>query len=257
MLLLIYSLIAVLVSGVIFYFLWLDRDDPGVKSETNQHEDKAEPDLNKLNYELEAGEELTQFDSDPEFDNNLLVSNYWKHGINHQTENLISIPHDAYINIPALSEELLDDLRDNVCDNKLALLTQSPTSIHAYWDASCLELEEGQPTLRVYDLTAGEVDNYFDIEISPTTDNWYIEVPHANHEYYAEIGLLTENQLFITLAKSNPVLTPTDQPEFEYGDLWMKVVDQEKEYVPYQPDASLESEHEISNTSSSTLFKKN
>ncbi|WP_408955747.1 DUF4912 domain-containing protein [Natroniella sp. ANB-PHB2] len=257
MLLLIYSLIAILISGVIFYFLWLKRDDPEVKSELNQQQNDSKPDLNKLNYDLEAGEELTDFDAD--FQPNFLISHYWRKGIGKQAEDFTRLPSDAYLNIPPIAQEILDGIREDICNNKLVILTQSPESIHAYWDVSGLDSEEGQPTLRVYDLTAGLegiTDNYFDVEISPTTDNWYIEVPNKDHEYYAEIGLLTDNHLFISLAKSNSILTPTDQPEFEYGELWMKVVGQQKEYVHYQANASLESNHEISNTSSTALIKE-
>ncbi|MCK8828051.1 DUF4912 domain-containing protein [Natroniella acetigena] len=256
MLLLIYSLIAIVISGVIFYFLWLERDDPEEKPELNQQRTDSQTDLNRLNYDLETGEELTNLDADFEFDN--LISHYWRKGIDQQAEDFIRLPSDAYINIPPLAQETLDDLREDICNNRLVILTQSPESIHAYWNVSGLDSGEGRPTLRIYDLTVGlegVVDNYFDIEISPTTDNWYIEVPNKNHKYYAEIGLLTDGHLFISLARSNSILIPTDQPEFEYGELWMEVVDHQKEYVAYQPNASLESNHEISNTSSSTLVK--
>lgn len=108
-------------------------------------------------------------------------------------------------------------------EDRLTLLVRDPWWIYAYWEITPQTWQEARAkvssfpskeVLRVYDVTdifefRGEnARGFFDIELSPFADNWYINVGNPDRSYCAELGLRTEDGRFYPLLRSNTVRTP-------------------------------------------------
>jgi len=108
---------------------------------------------------------------------------------------------------------------------KIVLLPRDPFWAFAYWElteTTKSELEErygkdvydkSKYLLRVYDVTDIVFDGknahkYFDIEINPNVDNWYINVSEPNRNWCVDLGLLLPDGRFITIVRSNTVSMP-------------------------------------------------
>jgi len=121
------------------------------------------------------------------------------------------------------------DLPKGYGETKLILLPRDPYWMFAYWEISPQDWlrvkseygedihERSRLILRVYDVTSikerfdGEnADRYFDIYITEVADNWYINVDLPNRSYCVDIGLLTDDNRFIMLARSNIVHMPKE-----------------------------------------------
>lgn len=105
----------------------------------------------------------------------------------------------------------------------VVLLPRDPYWAFSYWDISPdrkskLKGQWGADafsrlTLRVYDVTDVKFDGTnahmdFDIRVSESADNWYINVPEANRNWCADLGLLLPSGRFILIARSNVVKMP-------------------------------------------------
>lgn len=119
--------------------------------------------------------------------------------------------------------------------DQITLMVKDPHWVYTYWELTgqklaALRKERGQKfieqarrMLRVYDLTSGgdpgrAVGRFWDILVGDHDDHWYIEVGVPDHRYVVEIGAVTPAGEFITLARSNEVITPRDWPVgAEYG----------------------------------------
>ena len=98
------------------------------------------------------------------------------------------------------------------------LLVQSPKRMYAYWDISddtrksfskrFFNYENSTPVLRVINLTK----NYFyEIEIDPFANNYYIDVEDGNCDYEVELGRKSNNS-FADIYVSNKVTVPSHAP---------------------------------------------
>lgn len=122
-------------------------------------------------------------------------------------------------------------------DNRIILLTRDPYWLHTYWEITPQRKEltyqelgdiyhKCRLILRVYDVTdiiftGYNAHHYFDIDISDEISNWYINVGKAGRSYCVDIGLLTPDNRFILLARSNVVKTPLDRPSDIIDEEWM------------------------------------
>lgn len=105
--------------------------------------------------------------------------------------------------------------------DRLILLVRDPQWLYIYWDLSEETRKKAQsnlvnPVLRVYDVSEIIFDGnnahcYWDIFIHTFTDNWYIPVPNSGRSYLVELGYYGENNCFISLLRSNSILTPPDK----------------------------------------------
>jgi hypothetical protein len=121
------------------------------------------------------------------------------------------------------------DLPKGYGETKLVLLPRDPYWMFAYWEISPQDWlkikseygedihEKSRLILRVYDVTSVKekfdgknADRYFDIYITEVADNWYINVDLPNRSYCVDIGLLTNDNRFIMLARSNIVHMPRE-----------------------------------------------
>lgn len=109
-------------------------------------------------------------------------------------------------------------------EDRLTLLVRDPWWIFAYWEITPQSIEKirSQLTanfilkqvLRVYDITGvpeftgDNANSFFDIELTPAADNWYIHVGNPNRSYCAEIGLKDPVGNFYRIVRSNTVTTP-------------------------------------------------
>lgn len=123
-------------------------------------------------------------------------------------------------------------------DNKIVLLVRDPYWIYSYWEMSLSRIAEikreigpdvfssSREFLRVYN-----VDNWdaFDIEVTGSAKNWYINVPQCNASYCADIGFKTPDGRFIAAARSNTVTTPLDRMSDVIDEQWM-IPDWDKMY---------------------------
>ncbi|MBI5555244.1 MAG: DUF4912 domain-containing protein [Elusimicrobia bacterium] len=125
-------------------------------------------------------------------------------------------------------------------DTLIVLLPRDPQWIFAYWEISAKTraeiikkyganiFQKAKPAIRVYDVTNVNFDGRnanrsFDIFITPESKNWYIYVGMPKRSYCADLGLLVDDGIFITLARSNVVATPAGSVSDIYDEQWMLV----------------------------------
>ncbi|HDT15609.1 MAG TPA: DUF4912 domain-containing protein [Firmicutes bacterium] len=122
------------------------------------------------------------------------------------------------------------ELPERYCDNKIVFMARDPYWCYAYWDLSKDFLAEKSKNmdpqrgeyrlcLRVYETDAeGKPGARFsDITVSDESGNWYVNIWEAAKTYVAEIGYKSADGHFITLARSNTVVTPADKTD-DYDD---------------------------------------
>ncbi|MCX5656757.1 MAG: DUF4912 domain-containing protein [Candidatus Omnitrophica bacterium] len=110
-------------------------------------------------------------------------------------------------------------------DNHIVLMVRDPWWLYSYWEINSKKLDEirkkigseifnhSKTVLRVYDVTdiifnGNNAHSYFDITLHSDADNWYVDVGKPNRSWCVDIGLLTPDNKFFMLARSNVVKTP-------------------------------------------------
>ncbi len=240
----------ILFIGFTIYSLWYTKSS-GFNSK--KKENSQLPETN-----FETSEELTpkkKKEDREEINYQSFISNLWKRRGN--SEEYSRIPANNYHidtnSLPKLTDLKPQELLDH---NRLTLLTKDPYWIYAYWNIKNFTTKNSIPLLKVYDITytsPEDTTSLLNIHLTPTANNWYFKVPKANRRYYAQIGLLTNNNIFIPLINSNPVITPPNKPHKMLGSQWMKVTEENKEYVDYKPNTSLPFPQKRSKVTSSFL----
>lgn len=99
-------------------------------------------------------------------------------------------------------------------EDSIALMTVDPNKLFTYWEVreDTLAMHEGNLNIRVYDITGVEFDgtnanSYFDTTVSERIGSRYIDVS-PEKEFITDIGIINIEGIFITIARSNTVLTP-------------------------------------------------
>ena len=105
--------------------------------------------------------------------------------------------------------------------DRIILLVRDPRWLYTYWDLSEETQKKAQASLanlalRVYDVSDIIFDGNnahccWDIFIHTFTDNWYIPIPNNGRSYLVELGYYEQNNCFVSLLRSNPILTPPDK----------------------------------------------
>jgi len=110
-------------------------------------------------------------------------------------------------------------------DTKIIILPRDPLWMYAYWEVASQayaelkkkigeeKLSAGRWMLRVYDITGVAFDGtnsnrFFDIAIGPDVDNWYINVGELNRVWCVDVGVVTADGQFISVARSNVLGLP-------------------------------------------------
>lgn len=117
-----------------------------------------------------------------------------------------------------------EELPSGYGENRIVIMARDPNWSFAYWEITPETLEEvkaraGQEanlTLRVYDVTGIDFDgknalSSFDIGIYERIGSWYIELGRPDRSFCVDLGLLTPEGSFVTIARSNIIKTPRDR----------------------------------------------
>ncbi len=124
-------------------------------------------------------------------------------------------------------------------DDRIVAMVRDPYWMFAYWEITpetfgrarqeLREKADGSKTvLRVYDITSvlftGEnANSHFDIEVTGGANNWYINTGRPNRSYCVDIGLLSPEGSFYTLARSNAAHMPRAGMSEEVDECWMSL----------------------------------
>jgi hypothetical protein len=124
-------------------------------------------------------------------------------------------------------------------EEKVALMVRDPHTAYVYWEVTPSRIQRekawfamnGKLALRVYDVTGVQFDGrnaigYFDQEVKDLIGNWYFDLGRPSHSFIADIGLLSPEGRFLTVARSNYVMMPRDGVSDVVDEEWM-LVDEE------------------------------
>ncbi len=132
-----------------------------------------------------------------------------------------------------------EELPANYNKTSLTLVARDPYWIYAHWEITPSsidkikqnighEFEGSVYTLRMYDITLKNFDgnnanHWFDTDLPPFVDNWYINLLSDNVTYCGAIGIRTRNGRFHVLARSNFVMTPSANSSWRRDMIWMDI----------------------------------
>ena len=132
-----------------------------------------------------------------------------------------------------------EDLPYGYGEEKIALMVRDPYLVHAYWEVTPARIEREKAwfgwnsklAVRIYDVTGIQFDGrnalgYFDQEVFERLGSWYFDVGRPSHSFLADVGLLSPEGRFLTLARSNPISMPRDSVSDVLDEEWM-LVDEE------------------------------
>lgn len=118
-------------------------------------------------------------------------------------------------------------------EDRLVLLPRDPHWFFAYWEVSPSRKREaerkgGKPwemlplALRVhrYHRESLHREGYFEIEINPEADNWYIKAGVPDKKYQVELGYYSPAGGFTVLLTSNMVTAPRDRMSDVFDENW-------------------------------------
>lgn len=133
----------------------------------------------------------------------------------------------------------------NYGNDRLVLMVKDPNWLYAYWEISPAKKEDfckqygslawlsAPLLLRVFDITGIDFNgenacSYLDIQIMEETGNWYINIGQPNRNFILDLGKRLPDGRFITLLRSNMVMTPrscmSDQMDDEEW-MWIEGID--------------------------------
>jgi hypothetical protein len=146
-------------------------------------------------------------------------------------------PVREHVTVPISSNKdscRAEELPGNYGDNQIYLLVRDPYWIYAYWEIqkdhqerNLLKLggswDSVVSILRAYDVTGSErTPPFYDITLQNMAKSWYLNT-QPNHSYYVEIGLRHRDGRFISLARSNQVMTPRSGMSDVIDEQWMSM----------------------------------
>ncbi|MBC8474093.1 MAG: DUF4912 domain-containing protein, partial [Candidatus Omnitrophica bacterium] len=122
------------------------------------------------------------------------------------------------------------DLLSHYGTTHLTLMVKDPFWIYTYWELANQKEDMGNAkiVLRMHDVTlidfnGSNSNHYFDIEVGPHSNNWYINLLKDGVSYIGEIGLRMSDGGFFVLARSNCVQTPRMNYSPRSEQIWMEV----------------------------------
>lgn len=130
-----------------------------------------------------------------------------------------------------------EELPSGYQKNRIVLQVRDPWWIHAYWELATDTIERlkqelgnafftAKRVLRVYDVShiifdGTNAHRFFDIEVAPEANNWYIDAAGPGRSWCVDLGLLLSDSSFITVVRSNTIHTPLDGPSWITDEEWM------------------------------------
>ncbi len=146
------------------------------------------------------------------------------------------VSESKYYTGPALQETVAEhgELPQTYGQDRIVLLTRDPFVVHAYWEATPARLEREKAwfgwssklAVRIYDITGIQFNGrnaigHFDQEVTERTGTWYFDLGRPSHSFCADLGLLSPEGRFLTLARSNYVTMARDGVSDVVDDEWM------------------------------------
>lgn len=138
---------------------------------------------------------------------------------------------------PMRTYQIPQDLPWGYNRDKIVLQSRDPWWIHAYWEVTGSAFDRlrerlgeayysAKMVLRVYDVSQIIFDGknahrFFDIEIGPDANNWYVDTQGPGRSWCVDMGLRLPNGEFITIVRSNTVHTPLEGPSWITDEEWM------------------------------------
>ena len=140
---------------------------------------------------------------------------------------------------PAPTNRPYEELPLGYGEEKIALMARDPYVAYAYWEATPSRIDREKAwfgwnsrlCVRIYDVTGVQFDGrnalgYYDQEVSERIGNWYFDLGRPTHAFCADLGLLSPDGKFLTLARSNYITMPRDGASDVVDENWM-IVDEE------------------------------
>lgn len=146
----------------------------------------------------------------------------------YSTSKKYEVEKDDYILEPEYPEET-KDLPQEYDTTKVVLLIKDPWWAYVYWELDNetrekMGIVKGQHNkrlkLRVYDVTDGGRNEYFDVYVHDYTNSWYVNLPRPNRKYVAEL-LVEEAEFTEPVAESNPTFVPRSSISEDQDIEWM------------------------------------
>lgn len=123
-------------------------------------------------------------------------------------------------------------------EDRIVLMVRDPYWAFAYWEVSPGRLEREKAwfgwnsklAVRIYDITGVQFNGtnaggYYDQEVFDRVGDWYFDLGRPSHSFCADIGLLSPEGKFLTLARSNYITMPRDSVSDVVDEVWMLVED--------------------------------
>ncbi len=141
------------------------------------------------------------------------------------------------LHVPAEPSVPQRDLPSEYGDTKIVLLVRDPEWVFAYWEINDeARARYGIPraghgkrlVLRVYNVTgrnwpSENAQYFFDIDVGPYANNWYIRLPETDATWVGELGVFDDNGEYVPIVASNVVHTPRDSMSQETDEQWMVI----------------------------------
>jgi len=134
--------------------------------------------------------------------------------------------------------DLPRDIPDTYGDTRMVLLVRDPEWVYSYWEISDTTREElnlSQDNSRRFVIRFFKITDrnwpsegahyFFDVDVSPYAVNWYVKLPEVNQKWVAELGFFDEKENYISICRSNPILTPRNSISEKVDSQWMTVAE--------------------------------
>lgn len=116
-------------------------------------------------------------------------------------------------------------------DHKLVMMVRDPWWAYLYWEldpeavsyaliSNACDIHQVRCVLRVHPMSQ-ENAKAFDVEIDYRTGSHYLNLAAPGHAFFSEIGFITPDGRFVSLAKSNSIALPPDRPSEELDERWL------------------------------------
>lgn len=147
---------------------------------------------------------------------------------------------DGYKEMKDLAKERLEiPLPSGYGKDRIVAMVRDPWWVVVYWEitpqrdnAVRVEMQSrgknfDKTVLRIYDITGvsnfdgTNANSYFDIPLKDLARNWYVDVSAPNRRWCVEIGFVSREGDFYTLARSNIVKTPRFGMSDILDEAWM------------------------------------
>lgn len=119
-------------------------------------------------------------------------------------------------------------------EDRIVMMVRDPYWAFAYWEIEPARIErekawfgwDSRLAVRIYDITGVNFDGtnangYYDQEVYDRIGDWYFDLGRPTHSFCADIGLLSPEGKFLTLARSNYITMPRDSASDIIDEEWM------------------------------------